>query len=94
MFFVGLLPALLSLFIRAKVKELPVWTANSGSGINEPAEHFGVLLRQHARLFVYLVLLMTAFTFMSHGTQDVYPTFLQVQHKFSAQSGKQYRHHL
>jgi SHS family lactate transporter-like MFS transporter len=29
------------------------------------------------RRFVYLVILMTAFNWMSHGTQDVYPTFLK-----------------
>jgi SHS family lactate transporter-like MFS transporter len=29
------------------------------------------------RRFVYLVLLMTAFNWMSHGTQDVYPTYLK-----------------
>ena len=29
------------------------------------------------RRFVYLILLMTAFNWMSHGTQDIYPTFLK-----------------
>ena len=32
------------------------------------------------RRFIYLVLLMTAFNWMSHGTQDVYPTFLSATH--------------
>lgn len=82
MFFVGLLPALLSLFIRAKVKESPVWEQQRDQRITKPAEPFAALLARNGKLFVYLVLLMTAFTFMSHGTQDVYPTFLQVQHHF------------
>jgi len=41
------------------------------------------VLRAHAGRFLYTVLLMTAFNFLSHGTQDLYPTFLQLQHHFS-----------
>ena len=39
-------------------------------------------IRQHWKLAVYAILLMTGFNFFSHGTQDIYPTFLRVQHKF------------
>ena len=80
MFFLGALPALLSLFIRAKVKESPVWEAGRHKRV--PID-IGAALRQHGGLFAYLVLLMTAFNFMSHGTQDLYPKFLQVQRHFS-----------
>jgi MFS transporter, SHS family, lactate transporter len=38
-----------------------------------------ILKQQHWRLFLYAILLMTAFNCMSHGTQDLYPTFLQKQ---------------
>jgi MFS transporter, SHS family, lactate transporter len=41
------------------------------------------VLRSHWKLGLYAVLLMTAFNFYSHGTQDLYPTFLQVQHHLS-----------
>jgi SHS family lactate transporter-like MFS transporter len=41
------------------------------------------VLRSHWRLGIYAIVLMTAFNFFSHGTQDLYPTFLQVQHKLS-----------
>ena len=81
MFFLGALPALLTLFIRAKVKESPVWEQRQQERV--PID-FKATLRQHGGLFVYLVLLMTAFNFMSHGTQDLYPKFLQVQRHFSA----------
>jgi SHS family lactate transporter-like MFS transporter len=37
------------------------------------------------KLFLYAVLLMAAFNFMSHGTQDLYPTFLQSQHGLKPQ---------
>jgi SHS family lactate transporter-like MFS transporter len=37
-------------------------------------------------LFVYTVVLMTAFNFLSHGTQDLYPTFLQAQRNLDTQT--------
>lgn len=39
-------------------------------------------IRQHWKLAVYAIVLMTGFNFFSHGTQDLYPTFLRMQHKF------------
>ena len=83
MFFLGALPALLSIFIRSKVKESPVW--ERGQMTREKFD-WGQAIKQHGGLFAYLVLLMTAFTFMSHGTQDLYPKFLQVQRKFDART--------
>jgi SHS family lactate transporter-like MFS transporter len=43
------------------------------------------VLRREWKLAVYAVILMTAFNFFSHGSQDGYPTFLKVQHGFSTQ---------
>lgn len=80
MFMLGVLPALLVLYIRMRVKESPAWERMSARG-----KPVGILeaLRGRWGLFLYVVLLMTAFNFFSHGTQDLYPTFLQVQHGFS-----------
>jgi MFS transporter, SHS family, lactate transporter len=39
-------------------------------------------VRKHGRLLLFAVVMMTAFNFFSHGTQDIYPTFLQKQHGF------------
>jgi SHS family lactate transporter-like MFS transporter len=79
MFVVGVVPALLVLYIRMNVNESPAWQAMRQSRAN-----VGMLqaLRGRWRLFFYVVVLMTAFNFLSHGTQDLYPTFLQVQHGF------------
>jgi SHS family lactate transporter-like MFS transporter len=41
-----------------------------------------IAFRKQWVLALYVIVLMTAFNFFSHGTQDLYPTFLQVQHKF------------
>jgi MFS transporter, SHS family, lactate transporter len=76
MFMVGVIPALLVLYIRRSVPESPSWKPTLAAGGT-----FAVL-RSHWRLGIYAVLLMTAFNFFSHGTQDLYPTFLQVQHGF------------
>jgi SHS family lactate transporter-like MFS transporter len=71
MFFIGGLPALLSLFIRARVKESEAWHEHRTDWVTYRRSLF-----QHWRRFVYLVLLMTMMNFMSHGTQDMYPTLL------------------
>jgi MFS transporter, SHS family, lactate transporter len=79
MFMVGIVPALLILYIRRNVPESPGWSrehAKTGTVLN--------VLRKHWALALYAIVLMTAFNFFSHGTQDAYPTFLQVQHKFDA----------
>ncbi|HTQ13806.1 MAG TPA: MFS transporter [Rhizomicrobium sp.] len=46
----------------------------------------GTLLyfRRHWLVALFVVALMTGFNFFSHGTQDIYPTFLEVQHHFDA----------
>src|ERR1700759_2073634 len=79
MFMVGVIPALLVLYIRRNVPESPSWSKERA------LESGGTLavLREHWRLAIYAVLLMTAFNFFSHGTQDIYPTFLEEQHKFT-----------
>src|SRR3954451_4216110 len=78
MFFIGGLPALLSLFIRARVKESPAW--------HEHRTDWPTYWRAIARnwkLFLYLILLMMMMNAISHGTQDMYPTFLKKQRGYS-----------
>jgi len=78
MFMVGVLPALLVLYIRRRVPESPSWDRAAAARSSTVS-----ILRSHWRLGVYAVVLMAAFNFFSHGTQDLYPTFLQVQHALS-----------
>jgi len=80
MFWLGALPAMLALYIRTKVPESEAWQQHR-------AESMGHLLRVVAanwKRFVYLVALMTFMTFLSHGTQDLYPDFLKEVHKVNA----------
>lgn len=78
LFMIGLAPALLILYIRRNVPESPGWKRqHTGSGT------MVMVLKRDWKLALYAIALMTAFNFFSHGTQDLYPTFLQVQHKFA-----------
>jgi len=78
MFFVGVAPALLVFVIRMHVKESPAHLALAAGPRVSPL----VEIARNWRIALYLVVLMTAFNFFSHGTQDQYPTFLQKQHGF------------
>jgi SHS family lactate transporter-like MFS transporter len=79
LFFIGTLPFLMVFFIWFKVPESPVWLA-----AREKKTQTALLpvIGREWKLCLYAVLLMGCFNFFSHGTQDMYPTFLKVQHRF------------
>ncbi|HEV8253783.1 MAG TPA: MFS transporter [Vicinamibacteria bacterium] len=79
MFFIGGLPALLALFVRFRVKESEVWEQTRHASWTE----LGRAITAQWRLFLYITGLMTTMIFVSHGTQDLYPTFLKVERGFS-----------
>ena len=79
LFFLGGLPALLALLVRFRVKESEVWQQSKENTWSE----LGVSIMRHWKLFLYLTLLMTGMNLCSHGTQDMYPTFLQRYWHFS-----------
>ncbi len=80
LFFIGGLPALLTLFVRAKVTEPEAWHRSR----TDWTTYRHAIFRNWKR-FVYLVVLMAMMNFISHGTQDMYPTYLQQQHGFTPQ---------
>src|SRR6201981_178357 len=79
MFMVGVLPALLVIFVRMGVEESLAWLETKPTA----AEMWKAVANRFP-LFIFVILLMTAFNFFSHGTQDLYPTFLREQHKFDS----------
>jgi MFS transporter, SHS family, lactate transporter len=81
LFVAGALPALLVIYIRAHVPESPVWQRHRERKQRVPLD-IREFLKQHGTLFIHAVLLMTAFNYMSHGTQDLYATFLERQRGF------------
>ena len=80
MFLIGALPIILLPYIAYKVPESPVWLAARASKENAA---LWPSVRDNWKLCLYLVLIMACFNFFSHGTQDLYPTFLKVQHGFA-----------
>jgi SHS family lactate transporter-like MFS transporter len=83
LFILGAMPALLVFYVQARVAESPVWLQGKQNRLARSAGDARIVRAgEFARLiaflptFLFLVLLMTAFMSFSHGTQDVYPTFL------------------
>jgi SHS family lactate transporter-like MFS transporter len=78
LFALSIIPALISLLIRTRVEESEVWKESKEQmKVTETSFKDVFLNAKVLRRFAYLILLMTAFNWMSHGTQDVYPTFLK-----------------
>jgi MFS transporter, SHS family, lactate transporter len=85
MFGLSIVPAMIVLIIRSRVRESEVWEASQERMRLSRTRFRDVLMDPRIiRRFIYLVLLMTAFNWMSHGTQDVYPTFLSATHNGGA----------
>jgi MFS transporter, SHS family, lactate transporter len=81
MFFIGGLPALLAIYVRFKVPESEVWQRTR----HKDWSQLGKGILSHWRIFLYIWALMTMMNFVSHGTQDLYPTFLQRDWGFTPQ---------
>ncbi len=80
MFVIGALPAFLVIYIRTKVDESPAWLQGQVSKISK--KPLGKDIWANLGTFALLVVLMFAFNSFSHGTQDLYPTFLTKGHQF------------
>ena len=85
LFILGATPALLAFYVQARVPESPVWLAGARKRMAHAhaAPAWPRDLIHFLPTFLFLIVLMTAFMSFSHGTQDVYPTFLAVQMKLS-----------
>ncbi len=90
LFIVGATPALLAFYVQASVPESPAWLAGAKKRVARERLHSRPLLPPHLLeflpTFLFLVLLMTAFMSFSHGTQDLYPTFLAVSAKLKPET--------
>jgi SHS family lactate transporter-like MFS transporter len=73
LFFLGGLPALLALFVRFRVKESDVWKQTAQANFKD----FIQVVALHWKLFIYIALFMAGLQLTTHGTQDMYPTFLE-----------------
>jgi SHS family lactate transporter-like MFS transporter len=84
MFVVGALPAFLIIYIRTKVEESPAWL--QGRVARDAESRLGKDIMTYVGTILFLVVLMFSFNSFSHGTQDLYPTFLQKDHHFTPQT--------
>jgi MFS transporter, SHS family, lactate transporter len=82
MFVIGAIPSLSVIFLLMRVEESPAW--RQGRVARNAESRLGADIASHLGLFAFLVLLMFAFNSFSHGTQDLYPTFLERNMKFGA----------
>jgi SHS family lactate transporter-like MFS transporter len=80
MFIVGFLPSLLVLWIRSTVPESPVWEHTQTRSAEE--RHPLRAMKGYWGRALFMIVLMTLFNCFSHGTQDLYPLFLQVEKGF------------
>jgi SHS family lactate transporter-like MFS transporter len=79
LFVLGSLPSLVVIWLLLGCKESPAWLATRGV-VRQKAADAPSLFRQilaYLPNFLLLTLTMTAFMSFSHGTQDLYPTFLK-----------------
>ena len=81
MFVIGALPAFLVIYIRTKVDESPAWL--QGQVSRKAERHLAGDIPRYLGSFLFLVVLMFAFNSFSHGSQDLYPTFLEKNHHFN-----------
>src|SRR5216110_2642597 len=65
LFVAGALPAFLVIYIRARVPESPAWLRQEAR--TNCWSDVLIVIKRHWALFLYVVLLMTAFNAMSHG---------------------------
>src|SRR5205807_1549726 len=81
MFVIGAAPALLVFYIRRNVGESPAWLAGNIKRVS--AADLSAAVKSNLGLFLYMVLLMACFNAFSHGSQDLYKSFLLKQHGFA-----------
>jgi len=90
LFWFGACPPVLIIIFRLCLPETQAYrerqrVREAGANISSTFMKEGkVALKRHWLLLTYLVLLMAGFNFMSHGSQDLYPTMLTNQYNFSA----------
>ncbi|ABF41560.1 major facilitator superfamily (MFS) transporter [Candidatus Koribacter versatilis Ellin345] len=80
MFWIGGIPAVLALYIRWHVPESDAWKEHAANKVSDIMRVFA----GYWKSFAYLLVMMTLFMFLSHGTQDLYPDFLKTEHNLSA----------
>jgi SHS family lactate transporter-like MFS transporter len=79
MFWAGMLPAIVTMYVAYKSPESEAWRQNRLSSLGEIFQ----VVWNHRKIFAYLVITLTLMIFLSHGTQDLYPDYLKSAHNIA-----------
>ncbi|KAG1716073.1 hypothetical protein ID866_1099 [Astraeus odoratus] len=72
-----------AVFLRAKAVQKAHGAPDTAQKTKIFIKETKAMLRSHWKRCIYAVLLMTGFNFLSHGSQDLYPTYLETSKGFS-----------
>jgi len=79
LFALSIVPAIVTLILRTRVKESELWMETEETAKMTKTRPRDILRKPTVlRRFAYLIVLMTLFNWLSHGSQDIYPTYLKV----------------
>ncbi|KAJ2798695.1 Carboxylic acid transporter [Coemansia guatemalensis] len=87
LFWISIIPAVITIVMSLFLKESEAWKQTRRQQKNGAQRYYKVaaeMLKNHWLRCIYAVIFMAAMNFLSHGSQDLYPTFLKKQHGFSA----------
>jgi MFS family permease len=77
LFFTGIIPGLVALFVRFSMDESPLWVKESNNRTLEHAPLRKIVLGDHKKEFILCAAIMTGLVYMYHGSISILPTYLQ-----------------
>jgi len=77
LFFTGIIPGLVALFVRFSMDESPLWVKESNNRTLERAPLRKIVLGEHKKEFILCAAIMTGLVYMYHGSISILPTYLQ-----------------
>ncbi|KAJ1958367.1 Carboxylic acid transporter [Linderina pennispora] len=86
LYWISIIPAVITIGLAYFLKETDVWLANRATQRGKSKRMYQTaidMLKKHWLRCIYSIILMAGMNFMSHGSQDLYPTFLKKQHGYT-----------
>ncbi|MBM3904855.1 MAG: MHS family MFS transporter [Thaumarchaeota archaeon] len=77
LFFTGIIPGLVALFVRFSMDESPLWIKENNNNTLERTPLRRIILGAHKKEFILCAAIMTGLVYMYHGSISILPTYLQ-----------------
>ncbi|MEM2160242.1 MAG: MFS transporter [Candidatus Nitrosotenuis sp.] len=77
LFFTGIIPGFVALFVRFSMDESPLWLRENNNKTLERTPLRKIVLGAHKKEFVLCAAIMTGLVYMYHGSISILPTYLQ-----------------